>query len=123
MRLILTIFLVLLGSSLHAEIVKLKCKIVNPTALEKKLLPPVIVEFDTSRKTVKIGKWPTVKVARWDDKKIVWFNESENIAVVGVYDISKDMVLTKGISSWDFEPNMYNTETSDKPYICYRSNF
>lgn len=123
MRLILTIFLVLLGSSLHAEIVKLKCKIVNPTALEKKLLPPVIVEFDTSRKTVKIGKWPTVKVARWDDKKIVWYNEDDNTAIVSVYDIAKDMVLTKAIHGWDFEPHIYDRESKNKPSVCYRSNF
>lgn len=123
MRLILAIFLVLFGGSLHAEVVKLKCKVVDPTAPEEKLLPPVIVEFDTSRKTVKYAKWPRVKVARWDDKRIIWFNENENIATVSVYDIAKDMVLTKGIAGWDFEPHMYNIESKHKPSICYRSNF
>ena len=105
------------------EIVKLKCEKVEQNELEKKANFAFIVEFNTSKKTVKVGKWPRVKAMQWTNDRIVWSNISSGMSTIAVYDMATDLLQIKAIDKFDFDPTMYRLKFDNRPNLCRRSTF
>ena len=105
------------------EIVKLKCEKVEQNELEKKANFAFIVEFNTSKKTVKVGKWPRVKAMQWTNDRIVWSNIYSGMSTIAVYDMATDLLQIKAIDKFDFDPTMYRLKFDNRPNLCRRSTF
>lgn len=105
------------------EIIKLKCETVEQNELEKKANFVTILEFDTSKKTVRHAAWPRVKVMQWTNDRIVWSNTNDEHSIIAVYDMATDLLQVKGIGKFDFNPKVYRRKSDIRPSLCRRSTF